>query len=186
MVKKTGWFFSALGGIALSIAALFLPIIIYETSIGDIYVFNAASLVLHSSEFTDQVLCDYIGTAGLTTPYSVSVVLVCLVSVIGVVSILVSLYGVVSLSKQRPAVSSFYFALLGLIGTAIPSVIILILFLFSRDFFRGTIMLGPYAIVTPAAMILSCVAVTRKRQYTKAEQVMRELAHQYIRPAGDL
>ena len=76
--------------------------------------------------------------------------------------------------------------LCGLIGTAIPALLLLLAFGLSTNYYQGEVSLGAYVVITPLAMIASCLAVVKRHQLTRAELALQKEASQYIRVAGDL
>ena len=90
------------------------------------------------------------------------------------------------MTKQYESEKPFRLAISGLIGTAIPSIVLLVLYLYSKNQYAGTMHLGAYIIITPIAMVLACMTVTSRHRLTQEEAKLEQEAKQYIRPAGDL
>ena len=90
------------------------------------------------------------------------------------------------MSRQRPNKGSFVLSLVGIIGTAIPSIIVMIAAPVSRQYLPGFFQVGVYPIITPIAMALCIVTVTRKHKKTQAEIQAAEKAKGLLRPGGDL
>ena len=90
------------------------------------------------------------------------------------------------MTKQYESEKPFRLAISGLIGTAVPSVVLLILYLYSKNQYAGTLHLGAYIIITPIAMVLACLTVTSRHRLTQEEAKLQQEAKAYIRPAGDL
>ena len=90
------------------------------------------------------------------------------------------------MSLQRPNTWQFVLALVGIIGTAIPAIIVIIAAPVSQQFLPGTFQFGVYPIITPIAMVLCMITVTQKHKRTQAELRAAEKAKGLIRPGGDL
>ena len=70
-------------------------------------------------------------------------------------------------------------------GTAVPSLALLVLFIVSQNQYAGNLTLGAYMIVTPIAMVLACLAVTERHRISQADANIRRMAQLCIQPAGD-
>ncbi len=77
-------------------------------------------------------------------------------------------------------------ALVGISGTAIPAIIVLIAAPVSQQYLPGTFQCGVYPIITPIAMVLCMITVTKKYKRALAEIRAAEKAKGLIRPGGDL
>ena len=186
MKRKSLWLYISLGAIALSILSLFLPVFSYRAyGSAETVGYNLPRL-LNVSRLLDEVFFDYIGETFHNLSDGAVVALVVLFAVIGVAAIVLALVGLISMSKQKESAWPFRLALIGLIGTAIPSVALLVLFLVSASDFLGEMYLGAYIIITPLAMILACVTVVSRHRLTREEARLQQEAAAFIRPAGDL
>ena len=198
MNKKT-WIYIAVGAIILSMVSLFLPVITYQNSNGNVYSFNILRVITKGSDFIDYVLMDNDGSFAdkVNNPALVSLlsmssddalpkVLIALVAIMGVVAIVASFLGIRSMSTQYESAWPFRLTILGLILTAIPAFAILILTLISKDYFTNTIQLGVYVFITPIAMIVAIITVTNRHKITQEQKRIQEEAKKYLHPAGDL
>lgn len=186
MNKKQTWMYASMGAIILSIASLFLPVLSYKSyQTGITKGYNIFKLI-NNSELIQNMFTEYHGS--FFRDMSDSTVSVCMVllCIIGVAAIVLAFVGIKSMTKQYESATPFYLAMSGLIGTAIPSVSLLILYLVSKNQYDGTMYLGTYIIVTPIAMVFACLTVTKRHRLSREESAIQREAQKYIRPAGDL
>lgn len=199
MNKKKTWMYIAIGAIILSVVSLFLPVITYQNSNGNVYSFNILGVITKGSDFIDYILMDNDGSfvERINSPALVSLlsmssddalpkVLIALVAIIGITAIVASFLGIRSMSKQYESAWPFRLTILGLVLTAIPALAILILTLISKDYFTNTIQLGAYVFITPVAMIVAIITVTNRHKVTQEQKRIQEEAKKYLHPAGDL
>lgn len=184
--KKKGWTYISLGGIVLSVITLFLPIIQYTSARGGFYSYNLIGFITEYNQFVNKVLYEFTSNAMVWVSSSAAAALVFVFAIIGVTAIVCAFIGVISMSKQYESVWPFRLAVLGIVGTAIPALAILIVFLLSHSYFLGDMKIGIYVIVTPLAMIAACIAVTYRHRLTTEQLAIQNEARKYIRPAGDL
>ena len=109
-----------------------------------------------------------------------------ILAVLAVLAIILAFIGVITMSLQRPNTWQFVMALVGIIGTALPAIIVIIAAPVSQRYLPGTFSFGVYPIITPIAMILCMITVTKKHKKTQAEIRAAEKAKGLIRPGGDL
>lgn len=186
MDKKKNWFYTAVGAIILSIASLLLPVITYRSArTGSTTQFNIFKLfdtnTLISTVF-DEYRGDFLQEMS-NGDISFWVVILCLV---GITAIVLAFVGINSMTKQYESAKPFRLAIWGLVGTAIPSIVLLTLYMFSKNQYAGTMHLGAYIFVTPVAMVIACLTVTAKYRLSQEEAAAQDEAKKYIRPAGDL
>lgn len=199
MDKKKTWMYIAIGAIILSVVSLFLPVITYQNSNGNVYSFNIVKVIAKGSDFIDYVLMDNDGSfaAKVNSPALSSLlamssdnalpkVLIALVAIIGIAAIVASFLGIRNMSKQYESAWPFRLTILGLVLTAIPALAILILTLISKDYFSNTIKLGAYVFVTPIAMIVAIITVNNRHKISQEQKRIQEEAKKYLHPAGDL
>lgn len=180
-MKRNGWVVISLVCLAASIVSLFTTVIVYADG-GMRTTYNIIDLILYQ-DFADSVLSYYSGQAFL----GISDGLVAVLAVIGVAAIICSLIGIITMrGKQYRDLWPFVLALVGLIGTMIPSVAIVLGIVLSQQFFPGTISCGIYPIVTMIAMIVCIITVTWRRKSTKEERMAAKRAGDKIHRAGDL
>lgn len=184
-MKKKGWMYLSLACLVVSILSMFLGIISYTNVRGHHVSYNLLDFLFHPDSFTWHVSAEYTGNFFAFIDAGSEAVLIILLTMIGVTALVCSFIGLTQMSKQRPAKSAFLFALIGLI-TAIPALVILTILIMSQNFFMGTIGVGPYVIITPVAMVLSIITVSKKHNRTKKQMDARRRVEEYLRPAGDL
>lgn len=186
MDKKRNWMYTSICSLVLSIVSLLMPVISYESGrTRAISRYNIFKLI-DSEELNRKVFSEYNGEflSGMSdSAVSFWVFVLCL---IGVGAIVLAFVGIKSMEKQYESSKPFKLAICGLIGTALPSLVLLILYLFSKSQYSGTMHLGAYIIVTPIAMVIACMTVTSKYRLNKEEARIQAEARAYIRPAGDL
>lgn len=186
MDKKRNWLYFSITSIVLSILSLFLPIMSYQSgNTGVVSHYNIVKL-LRNNELMTNVFAEYRGKFLRGMSYSAVSVWVILLCVVGVAAIILAFAGIKSMTKQIESEKPFRLTIVGLVGTAIPSVVLLILYLCSLNQYDGTMYLGAYIIVTPIAMVLACLTVTNRHRMTQEEVRLQREASAYIRPAGDL
>lgn len=181
MKKSIQWLMPVLTCIIASVVSVFLPILTYVYPNGDKASFNLFSFTEPSNELLD-ILATYSGPLNMYFPRSVLTVM----AIAAVLAIIAAFVGVITMSLQRPNTWQFILALIGIIGTAIPAIIVVIAAPLSRQFFPGTFHFGIYPIITPIAMVMCMVIVTRKHKRTKAQLRAEAKARGLIYPAGDL
>ena len=103
-----------------------------------------------------------------------------------VLAIVAAFVGVVTMSLQRPNTWQFVLALIGIIGTAIPSMLVFLAVILSKNYFPGSFSFGVYPVITPIAMALCMITVTKKHKKTQEEIRAAEKAKGLILPGGDL
>ncbi|MBQ1377731.1 MAG: hypothetical protein IIY77_07145 [Lachnospiraceae bacterium] len=109
-----------------------------------------------------------------------------LITAVAVLAIVISIIGIFSMSKQYESNWPFTLTLIGLIGTAIPAVVLLIIYLISKKYFNEAISVGAYVFITPLAMIAAIITVTNRHRLSLQERRIQEEARRYLIPAGDL
>ena len=186
MDRKKSWMVVSISAIVLSVLSLLLPVLTYTSArTGRTTGYNIFSLVFNS-DMVREVFGEYNGRFLYGLDYGFIGVLVFLLALIGITAIILAFVGIKSMAKQYESARPFKLAMCGLIGTAIPSVLLLILFLVSRNRYDGVMSLGAYIIITPVAMVLACLTVVNRHRLTQEEIRLQQEASAYIRPAGDL
>ncbi len=174
------------GSIILSVISLFLPVVSYQSAeTWQKTRYNIIGL-LSNQRFIDTVFWEYTGDFMHDVSDATVGKLVVLLSVIGVLAIILAFIGIRSMSKQYESSWPFVLALSGLIGTAIPAVVLLILYIMAKSQFKGDLSLGAYIFITPIAMIIACIHVINRHHLTRSEIKLQKAAQAYIYPAGDL
>ena len=180
-MKNKAWFYVAIGCIMISIASMFASIIVYINQVGNRSSYNIISL-LEGDDFSNHVLAKYTGPVLLRMPGNI----VTLFAVIGIISIICAVVGLFTLRVQYPNKWQFVLTIVGLIGTLIPSGLILFGVIVSNEYFPGELRCGLYPIITPIAMAISVAAVLRRRDKVKRMNLERLASQGMIRKAGDL
>jgi len=181
MKKNIYWLIPVLTCIVASVTSVFLPVLTYIYPNGQKVSFNIFSFVEQSEDLLD-ILASYNG------PYEMDIdkVWLTILAFLAVLAIILAFIGVITMSLQRPNKWQFLMALIGIIGTAVPAVIVIIAAPVSQQYLPGTFQFGVYPIITPIAMILCMITVTKKHKRTQAEILAAEKAKGLIRPGGDL
>ena len=198
MTKKNTWMYISFSALFLSVVSLFLPIITYKNSNGKTYSYNVFRL-FRGSDFIRNVLSDDNGAfmrngknpilkyfTSLTAEDFLPSFLTILITAVAVLAIVISIIGIFSMSKQYESNWPFTLTLIGLIGTAIPAVVLLIIYLISKKYFNEAISVGAYVFITPLAMIAAIITVTNRHRLSLQERRIQEEARRYLIPAGDL
>lgn len=189
IAKNKNWMLISIGALLLSVASLFLPVINYVANRGDDmgirYSFNIINL-LDGESFIEHVLSEYTGSFLFGISAGLSNLIIGLLCLIGLAAIVCSFIGLKSMSKQYESSWPFRLTLAGILFTAIPAIALLAVVLMSGNQFRGNISAGAYAYVTPIAMVVSYITVTKRHKLTQEERRIQQAASQYIKPAGDL
>lgn len=181
MKKNIQWLLPVLTCIVASVASVFLPVLTYIYPNGRKAEFNLIDFTEQSQELLD-ILASYSG------PFDMYIdkIWLTILSVLAVLSIIAAFVGVITMSLQRPNTWQFVLALVGIIGTAIPAIIVMIAAPISQQYLPGIFRFGVYPIITPIAMVLCMITVTQKHKRTQAELRAAEKAKGLIYPGGDL
>lgn len=189
IAKNKNWMLISSGALVLSMLSVFFPIIKYTANyggdIGKEYSFNILQL-LDRRSFAEYVLSEYRGDFLYGMSMSAANVIIGLLCVVGIAAIVLSVVGLKSMSKQYESAWPFRLTLAGIVCTAIPAIVILVAVLMSGTAFIGEMQVGLYSYVTPTAMIISCITVTKRHRLTREELYIQKAASMYIKPAGDL
>ena len=198
MEKKKGWMIVSVGAIILGIVSLFLPVITYRNSNGTTYSYNVVKM-LNASDFLNNVMSDNSGKvfqksdstivsyfSSLNADDFLPTFLTVTITIVGVIAIILSFIGIRSMSKQYESAWPFRLTIIGLIGTAIPAIALLIILAVSKKYLNSGIGMGAYVYITPLAMIAAIITVTNRHRLSVDEQRAQVEARQYLYPAGDL
>ena len=180
MKKNIQWLIPVLACIVASVASVFLPVLTYQYPNGMESGFNIVGFIQPVE--LGKILGTYTGSFVVNIGRG----FVTILAVGAVLAIIAAFVGVITMSLQRPNTWQFVLALVGIIGTAIPSILVFLAVVLSNNYFPGTFHFGVYPIVTPIAMVLCMITVTRKHKKTQAEIRAAEKAKGLIRPGGDL
>lgn len=163
--KKKMWFYAAVISLAVSIFSAFTTVMSYITPDGDLYTFNIIDL-LKGRDFTEKVLVWYEGEVY----WHIDTFWVSFFSTVSVVSLVLAIAGLVTIRQQRPNTWQFSITITGLIGTALPALLILVAVLMLGDNSPGILRCGIYPIVSPIATLVSVLAVHRKKNIAMEER----------------
>lgn len=178
--KKNAGLWIALVWLLLGVFSMFVSVVSYTTPAG-VKTRYAIQDLIDGQRFSQEVLRQYTGSFKLEIG-SWALTLLCVLAVCAIVS---ALLGILILSKQRPARWPFVMTVLGVVGTAIPALLILFAALLSASAFPGKIAPGVYPIVTPVAVLLCLLLVTRERKrVARATAAANE--NSYLQRGGDL
>lgn len=179
-MKKNLWMHLVLACISFSVISLLLPVLVYTYPNGREIALNAVDIA--SSQELTAILADYSGPFSM----NISPVVATILAFMAVLAIVVAFVGVITMSLQRPNTRQFYLTLAGIIGTAIPSFLIFITVIVSRNYLPGDFRCGIYPLATPVTMFFCMITVTRKHKRSMAVLQAQERAKGLIRPGGDL
>lgn len=181
MKKSIQWLLPVQTCVIASVASVFLPVLTYIYPNGHKVSFNLFAFTEPSEALLD-ILASYNG------PYEMYIdkIWLTILAVLAVLAIFAAFIGVITMSLQRPNTWQFVLALVGIIGTAIPAVIVIIAAPVSPQYLPGTFQFGVYPIITPVAMVMCMITVTKKHRRTQAELRAAEKAKGLIRPAENL
>ena len=179
-MKRSTWLMLTLMCLVLSVASMFVPVLTYPFQNGNSIAFNVLNFLEPKELF--QILADYTGSFVVEFQEN----LVTFLAVIAIMAIIAAFLGVITMSVQRPNYWQFILAIVGLIGTLIPSLLIYLAVILSIRYFPGTFTLGVYPIITPVAMGVCIFMVTRKHKRTQAQIEAEKRAAQYWHTGGDL
>ena len=183
--NKKAWKYVSVLAILVSVFTLLLPVVSYSPKGSASVGYNILG-ILDRSAFERNVLSEYTGAAFSNISFEAETAIVITLCVIGIAAIILALAGISIMSKQYESNKPFVLTICGIIGTAIPSLVLLVLYSISRNDFPGTLSLGAYIIITPVAMIIAYINVTGRHRLTQRELQIKREAEAYIRPAGDL
>lgn len=182
--KKKNWILYSAGGLILSLVSLLFPIITYTDKRGGVHPFNIFKLL--GGGFAAIVQEEYTGGSLIDMSNGAFDLVVAIVSLIGAAAIVVSFVGIRSMAKQYESQWPFRMTVCGLVGTAIPALLLIIAGMLSSSSYMGKISLGAYVIVTPLAMVVSVLTVVRRHRLTRTELEIQKEAASYIHVAGNL
>ena len=166
--------------IIASIASVFLPVLTYTYPNGQVKNFTIFGFI-EPIELS-KILSSYSGSFYVNVDQTIATVL----AICAVLAIVAAFVGVITMFLQHPNTWQFVLALAGIIGTSIPSVLIFLAVILSKNYFPGSFSFGVYPIITPIAMVMCMITVTKKHKRTQAELRAAEKAKGLIRPGGDL
>ena len=181
-MSKKIFYYIAITGLVLSIISIFLPVISYEVKGGKEYKYSIVGLLTDSEEFETNILDDYEGPVVWDITSKITVILV----VTFIAGILCSVIGLVTLRAQRPNTWQFILTIIGMIGVAVPSLILIISVTGYGKYFDGKLKFGIAPVITIISMIICIFAVIRRKNKV-AEELRKQLEQKGIMwHAGDL
>lgn len=180
-MDKKKWFYVAFGCVIVSVLSLFTSIITYTSPVGIRSSFSLIDL-MEGTQFSNTVLRQYKGPV----LWHINGATVSGLAMLAVAALICAIVGLITLRAQRPNRWNFILTLVGLVGTAFPSFMIILAVILSGRYFSGTVSCGISPIITPVAMLF-CIHVVIRRKNKVQEQLRRELEAQgQIWSAGDL
>ena len=180
-MNKKQWFYIALACVVISVLSLFTSIITYTAPNGVAQSYSLIDL-LQGNAFRDDVLSQYNGPV----LWRMGGATVSILAFMAVAALACAVIGLVTLRAQRPNKWNFVLTLVGLVGTAFPSFLVILAVLLSNNFFTGKISCGLSPVITPVAMVI-CIYVVIRRRNKVLEQLRKEMeAKGLIWQAGDL
>ena len=181
-MDKRKFYYIAIACLLVSLVSLFFPVITFVNNEGNKFSYSVISLVSNSQDFEKNVLMRYFGNVVWDINGGITIVLV----VVFVAALLCAVIGLLTLRAQRPNTWQFILTIIGLIGVAIPSAVLIIGVLGYGKYFRGKLSFGPAPVITIISMIV-CICAVIRRKNVVAEQLRKELeAKGLIRKGGDL
>lgn len=180
-MKRSTWLGVALSCLLFSVISMFLPVLKYEYANGIKTVEFSVLDFLDPDELT-KVLSQYTGSFRMNVDSTVAVFLACLAGL----AIVAAFVGVITMSVQRPNKWQFVLAMIGLVGTVIPSILVFAAVLLSVRYFPGTFSCGAYPIITPLSMGVCIYMVTYKHRRSQAELEAEKRAAQHWHAPGDI
>lgn len=170
----------ALLWLGIGVVSLFVSVVSYTPPGGDKTTYAIQNLI-DGETFSEEVLSQYNGSFRVDIGPWVLVAL----CVLAVAAIAAALVGILIMSKQRPIRWPFVMAVLGVIGTAIPSLAVFCAVVMSASYFPGVISPGVYPIVTLFATALCLCLIAKERKRIK-EATAAQKGNAFIYKAGDL
>lgn len=181
MMEKNKWFYVALGSLAVSILSLFVSVITYKMPNGVKTSYNILDF-FQGERFVREVLVDYRGHVF----WRIDSGSVRVLAVLALGALIMSVVGICTMRAQRPRTWQFVMALVGLAGTAIPSLLIFYAVLQSSRGFAGRIRIGIAPVIMPIAAVISIIAVTYRRNSALKELERQAREQNLIWEAGDM
>ena len=172
-----GWFYLAIGCVVISLLSMFLPILV---SYGKSY--NIIDLVSGDSAFAEEVIEAYTGPV----LWNITSETVIILAFLAAASLVITIVGLITLRVQRPNIGNFILTFIGLIGNLIPSLTAIICVVGFQKYYPGQLGIGIAPIISPIAILISMLAVMRRKNKV-AEEIRKEVEREgLIWKAGDL
>lgn len=172
----------AYAALAVTILSAFTTIVGYTNSKGVHRTYNLFNFLSDAEGFGAFVFHEYAGKVYVTYDSAYLLLLIAL----GLAAVVCAFSGLRRLSKQTDNRTSFILTILGLIGTAFPSLVIFIHIVALKHNYLGTISCGIYPVVSPIAMIICIVATTQMRKRNIAYREKLNEVEGLIHRGGDL
>lgn len=192
-MRKKIEYYIAVCCLIISIISMFMPIVSYKvsygyqshyfkTNAGASYSFNIIDLIRGSEDFNQIILVEYKGPV----VWNITRGMCSILGIIAVLAIVCAAIGLFTLRVQRPNTRQFILTIVGLIGIAVPSVVIIVVVFMCGKYYSGTLSCGIAPILSPIAMLVSLCAVIRRKNKV-AEALRKEMEEKgLIRQAKDL
>lgn len=166
--EKKKWLYVAAGALGVAVLSMFTTILSYKSA-GTVYSYNLLGLI-EGNDFTQNVLANYRGTVY----WRIDGFWVTLLTVVSLASLICSIVGLFTLRQQRPNIKQFWLTIIGLAGTSLPALLVLIAVPMFRSGFQGELTYGIYPVVAPIATLVSVLAVYRRKNRVQ-EELRKEL-----------
>lgn len=181
-MEQKNFFYIAWGCLGCSFLSMLFPVISYKNPEGKKFSYSILKLIFNSSNFEKNVLVKYKGPVVWDITGNITVVLV----LVFIIAYLCAIIGLVTLRAQHPNTWQFVLTIVGLVGVAFPSLVLIICVAGYGKYFKGFISFGIAPIITIISMI-ACIFAVIRRKNKVAEELRRELeAKGLIRKAGNL
>ena len=167
-VEKKVWLYIAAASLFISVASLFTTIFVYNNKAWT-YKFNILGLI-RGKDFVNNVLASYTGKVY----WKIDATWVTLLAIISVASLVCAVVGLVTLRQQRTNRMQFWLTIIGLIGTCLPALLVLVAVPVFQKGFPGKLRYGIYPIVAPIATLISVLAVYIYRKKNKVQEELRK------------
>lgn len=164
------------------IAMVFMPIVTYTSSNGVETSFPIQLLLTNGEFFSQFVLNDYNGPVLIRFQG----IAVTGLAVVAILAVACAIMGLVLIWSQRPRSWQYRLTFIGLVGVAVPSLLILLGVCLSGRYFNGTLRCGAAPVITPIAMIISIVAVAQRKNRSKEALEAKLIAEGKMMRGGDL
>lgn len=154
----------AYSGLVISILSAFTTIIGYTNSANKHRTFSLLDFLTDADGFGPFVFTEYMGREYVQYESWQLFLLIAL----GSIAIICALIGLMRLSRQTDNLLSFVLTITGLVITMAPALIIIICTVVLKENYQGgVISCGIYPLVSPVAMAICVVAVTKMRRNRK-------------------
>ena len=179
--NKQGWFYVAMGCLAVSIIALFLPIFQYGSG-SRAMTFNIVDLIGGNEDFNKYVLTQYKGPV----LWDITGGMAAALAILAVASLLCAVIGLITLRAQHPNKKNFIITMIGFVGILIPSVTAMVVAFGLGKYYPKGFSIGIAPIIAPIAILVCIVVVIRRKSAAtrEMEKLQKELKEKGLFQAG--